>query len=174
MRLILRIVMTLVGIIAFFAMAGSAAFWAYGQYGVPLVETQLQNAEDQIEASLEEEYPGADATVEFSEVFYKFEGTTLYVAFEVNATAEVGGVEVANETNYATVNVNSAIFGNAEYQTYEPSEWDDIQETFRIAPAILFDAEETKSSAIMYFSISAVVFVGSIVVKAVFLRRKFA
>jgi hypothetical protein len=42
----------------FFGIAASAAIWAYGQYGVPLVEEQIEAAEDQVEASLEEEHPG--------------------------------------------------------------------------------------------------------------------
>lgn len=174
MRFLLRLILTLVGIVAFFAMLGSAAFWAYGQYGVPLVETQLQNAEDQIASTLEADYPGSTVTVDFQEVLYKIEGTSFYVAFEVNGVVDVGGVEVANQTNYATINVVSAITGSPEFQTYEVSEWATIGEAYKTAPGILFDAAAAKQTAITYFAISAAVFVGSIVVKAVFLRKKVA
>ena len=174
MRLLLRIVMTLVGIVAFFAMLGSAAFWAYGQYGVPMVETQLSNAEEDIAAGIEEDYPGSDVTVDFQEFYYKLEGTSFYVAIKVNAIGELGGIEVTNETNYAVINTVSAIMGDATLETYEESEWATMEADFKVAPAILFDADQIKSTAVTYFAISAAAFVGSIVIKAVFLRRKRA
>ncbi len=172
MRILLRILLTLVGIVAFFGMLGSAAFWAYGQYGVPMVETQLSNAEEEIAAGIEADYPGSEVTVDFQEFYYNLEGTSFYVAIKVNAIGELGGIEVTNETNYAVINVGNAILGNATFETYEESEWAAIEEQYSVAPAILFDAAQAKQTGITYFSISAAVFVGSIVVKAVFLRRK--
>ncbi len=172
MRILLRILLTLVGIVAFFGMLGSAAFWAYGQYGVPMVETQLSNAEEEIAAGIEADYPGSDVTVDFQEFYYNLEGMKFYVAIKVNAIGEVGGIEVTNQTNYAVIDVVSAISGSATFETYEESEWTAIEDQYSVAPAILFDAAEVKQTAVTYFTISAVAFVGSIVVKAVFLRRK--
>ncbi len=172
MRILLRILLTLVGIVAFFGMLGSAAFWAYGQYGVPMVETQIDNAEEEIATGIEEDYPGADVTVDFQEYYYKLEGMSFYVAIKVNAIGELGGIEVTNQTNYAVIDVVSAIAGSAQLETYEESEWATMEGSYSTAPGILFDAAAAKQTGITYFAISAAAFVGSIVVKAVFLRRK--
>ncbi len=174
MRFILRLILSLVGFVAFFGMMGGGALWAYGQYGVPLVETQLTNAEEQIAQSFEDTYPGSDVTVNFEEVFYKIEGTSVFVAFEANAIVEVGGTEVENTTQYASIDVVSAVMGTPEFETYEASEWATIEDQFKEAPAILFDAAQAKSVGLTVGLVSAAAFVGSIVIKAVFLRKKRA
>lgn len=174
MRFILRLLMTLIGIVAFFAMAGSGAIYAYGQYGAPLVQDQLQKMEDQIEEQLEEEYPGAEVTVDIKEVFYKQEGGSVYVGFEVNAIAELANVEVENTTKYVVVDVFSVIMGNEDFVDYTEAEWDDVKDEFSGAPSILFDSEEAKRVGMTALIVSAALFVGSIVVKVVFLRKKIA
>jgi len=166
--------MTLVAIVAFFSMAIFGVFYAYGQYGAPLVVTELEKAEDQIEQDLEDSYPGAEVTVDFNEVFYNFGGSSYYVAFEVHAVATLAGVEMENTTKYATIDIMSVITGSPEYQTYEESEWDDISAGYKIAPAVLFDSVQAKKVAMTYLIISGVVFVASIVVKHTVLRKKIA
>lgn len=172
MRVFLKIIMVLLGIASFFAMAGCGVLWAYGQYGVPIVEEQIQSAEAQIEHDLENEYPGSEVDIEFKEVLYKIEGYSAQVAFEVDAKVSLGGIVTHEETNYAVIDVMSVISGSAQYSTYDQGEWDAISNQFTTAPKILFDASEAKNTAITYLVISAVVFVGSIVVNAVFLRKK--
>ncbi len=172
MRFILRLLMTLVGIVAFFAMVAFGGFYAYGQYGAPLIQEQLQKAEDQIEEDLEEEYPGAEVTVTFNEVFYNNTITELKIAFEVHAIAELANVEVENTTQYAVVGIVNIIMGNGSYESYDETEWEDIEADYSVAPAILFDSDAAKQFAMTYLIVSGAVFVGSIVVKIVFLRKK--
>ena len=172
MRILLRFIVGLLGFVAFLSMGVFGALWAYGQYGAPLIEAQLRDSEDQIEAELEDEHPGSNITVEFKEVFYKVEGTSFFVAFEVNAIAEIGGIEVENSTTYASINIWSVVTGNAEYETYEESEWDAVKEQYKTAPKLVFDGEEAKKVAITWLIVSAAVFVGSIVINAVVLRKR--
>jgi hypothetical protein len=172
MRIFLKFLLGLVGFVAFLAMGASATFWAYGQYGVPLINEQLANVEVQVEESIEEEYPGSVADVHLLDVFYKIEGTSAFVAFKVDADVTFGGILDHTETNYAVIDVMSVISGAPEYVTYTESEWETASVGFNVAPAILFDGEEAKKWAITVFVISAVAFVGSIVVSAVFLRKK--
>ncbi|MFA5235769.1 MAG: hypothetical protein WC399_02835 [Bacilli bacterium] len=174
MRILLRIVMSLVGLVAFFVMLGGGAIWAYGQYGLPLVETQIETLEAQVEDALEDEYPGSTVTVEFEEFYYHLEGTTLEVAFKVHAIAEIGTTEVANETTYTAINVIEAFTGNAEFEAYDESEWTSVAASYKAAPTLLFDAEEAKSTGMTIGIAGAAAFVGSILVKAIFLRRKLA
>lgn len=174
MRLILRIIMTLVAIVAFFSMAIFGVFYAYGQYGAPLVVTELEKAEDQIEQDIEDNYPGADVTVDFDEVFYNFGEGSYYVAFKVHSVAELGGIEVENTIQYAVVDVLSALTGNPQYETYEESEWPAVSEGYKPAPEIIFDGTAAKKMATTYLIISGVVFVASIVVKHTVLRKKIA
>ncbi len=174
MRFLLRLIMTLVGIVGFFVMVAGGGLWAYGQYGTPLVASQLEIAETQIEDSLEDEYPGAEVTVDFEEVYYRFEGTSVYVAFKVHAVAEVGGTEVANETTYATLDIIGMITGGGEYEMLEEAEWTDVEAQYKEAPSLLFDGQEAMSTGITVGIVGAVAFVGSIIIKAVFLRRKIA
>jgi len=174
MRFVLRLLMTLLGIVAFFAMLGSGAIYAYGQYGAPLVQEQIQKMEDKIESDLESEYPGADVTVDIKEVFYKQDAGSVYVAFEINAIAELANVEVENTTRFVVVNVVSVVMGSEDYDSYEQVEWDDMKAEFAGAPAILFNSAQAKQTGMTALIVSAVVFVGSIIVKAVFLRRKIA
>lgn len=174
MRIILRIIMTLVGIVGFFVILAGGALWAYGQYGVPLVETQISEIEDQVAASLEEDYPGSDVTVEFEEIYYRMEGTSFYVAFKVHAVAEIGMTEVANETIYTAIDIIGMVTGDAEFEVYEPAEWTAVQDSYKTAPAWLFDTEEASATGITVIVIGAVAFVGSIIVKAVFLRKRLA
>jgi len=164
--------MTLVGIVAFFTMLAGGAVWAYGQYGAPLVATQLEEAETQIEAALEDEYPGAEVTVEFEEVFYQLEGTSLYVAFQVHAIAEVGDTEVANETTYATIDILGMITGEADFEVYDATQWADIEDQFTAAPTFLFDGTEASQTGMTIIIVGAAAFVGSILVKAIFLRKR--
>lgn len=172
MRILLKILMTLVGIVAFFAMGVGGAVYAYGQYGAPLVQDQLNQMEEQVATSLEEQYPGSDVTVDFQEVFYKIQGTSVFAAFKVNAVATLGGVEVDNTTNYVTIDVFSAVMGEPVYETYEESEWPQNNEGYKTAPSMIFDGAEAKKVGLTIVIISAVAFVGSIVVNAVFLRKK--
>jgi hypothetical protein len=174
MRIILRIIMSLVGFVAFFVMLGGAAIWAYGQYGLPLVETQLDNAEAQIEASLEDDYPGSEVTVDFEEFYYHLEGISLDVAFKVHAVAVMGAVEVANEITYAAVNIVEAVTSGAEFEMYDESEWADFEALYKQAPTLLFDADEATSTGMTVGIVGAAAFVGSILIKAVFLRKKIA
>ena len=172
MRFLLRLVMTLVGIVAFFTMLAGGAVWAYGQYGAPLVTTQLEEIETQIESALEDEYPGADVTVEFEEVFYRLEGTSFYVAFKVHSIAEVGGIEQANETAYLEVDMVGVITGEAEFMGYDSTEWVSVASLYKTAPTFIFDGPEAMQLGTTIAIVGAAAFVGSIVVKAVFLRRK--
>ncbi|MDY0345529.1 MAG: hypothetical protein WCX85_01820 [Bacilli bacterium] len=174
MRIILKILMVLVGIAAFFGITASAALWVYGQYGVPLIEEQIEAAEDQVEASLEEEHPGTAITVDIQEVFYKFEGWMPNVAFEVYSLveAELGGIDIEEKTSYVIVDIMGVISGEEAYATYEESEWATVGENFKAAPTILFNSVEAKKVAVTWIIICAVAFVGSIVVNAVFLRKK--
>lgn len=174
MRILLKILMVLVGIAAFFGIAASAAIWAYGQYGVPLVEEQIEAAEDQVEASLEEEHPGTAITVDIQDVFYKFEGWAPSVAFEVYSLVEVelGGVDIEEKTSYIVIDVMSVVSGGGEFETYEESEWDTAGASFKSAPRILFDGVEAKKVGLTWLIISTAAFVGSIVVNAVFLRKR--
>ncbi len=174
MRILLRIVMSLVGLVAFFVMLGGAAIWAYGQYGLPLVQTQIDNAEAQIEDSLEDEYPGSTVTVEFEEFYYHLEGVSLDVAFKVHAIAELGDVELADEITYASVNIVEAVTSGVEFEMYEEGEWAAIAADYQTAPTLLFDAEEARSTGMTVGIVGAAAFVGSILIKAVFLRRKIA
>lgn len=57
-------------------------------------------------------------------------------------------------------------------ETYEESEWEGASVGFKAAPSILFDSVEAKRVGMTWLIISAVAFVGSIVVKAVFLKKK--
>lgn len=111
-------------------------------------------------------------TANFEEVFYRREGTTFYVAFKVHAVAEMGGMEVANETIYASIDILGAITGSVDFVTYEESEWTPIADQYKTAPPVLFDAAEAKTTGMTVLIVGAVAFVGSIIVKAVFLRRK--
>ncbi len=172
MRFVLRLLMTLVGIVAFFAMVAFGGFYAYGAYGAPLLNEQIQKFEDQIEEDLEEEHPGADITIDIEEVFYKLEGGLPVIAFEVSALAELNNVVLEDTTTYAVVEIMSVVTGNPDFTTYEASEWDDMVDDFTIAPSYIFDGAEAKAKAMTYLIISASVFVGSIVVKIVFLRKK--
>ncbi len=172
MRFLLRLVMTLVGIAGFFVMLAGGALWAYGQYGTPLVASQLEIAETDIEDALEDEYPGAEVTVDFEEVYYRFEGTSFYVAFKVHAIAEVGDTEVANETTYAALDLVGMITGGADFEMYEESEWTAVADQYKEAPSLVFDGEEAMSTGITVGIVGAAAFVGSIIIKAVFLRRK--
>lgn len=174
MRFILRLVMTLVGIAGFFVMLAGGALWAYGQYGTPLVASQLEIAEADIEDALEDEYPGAEVTVDFEEVYYRIEGTSFYVAFKVHAIAVVGMTEVANETTYAALDVLGMITGDAEFEMYEESEWTAIEDQYQAAPSLVFDGDEAMTTGITVGIVGAAAFVGSILVKAIFLRRKLA
>jgi nitrogen fixation-related uncharacterized protein len=172
MRVILKILMVLVGIAAFFGIVAGGVFYAYGQYAVPLIDEQLTNAEIQIEDSLEEEYPGSEVDVEFLEVFYKVEGLSAVVAFKVNAEVNYGDILDHEETNYAAIDIMSVITGSPEFETYDETQWAGVEDQYKQAPAILFDAAEAKKVALTILIISAVAFVGSIVVNAVFLRKK--
>ena len=174
MRIILKILMVLVGIAAFFGIVASGAVWAYGNYGVPLIEEQIEAAEDQVETSLEEEYPGTAVTVDIQVVFYKFENWMPSVAFEVYSLveAELGGVDIEEKTSYIVIDVMSVVSGGGEFETYEESEWEAASTGFKAAPRILFDSVEAKKVGLTWLIISAVAFVGSIIVNAVFLRKK--
>lgn len=174
MRILLKIVMVLLGIAAFFTMGGSAALWAYGQYGVPLIDEQLQALEDQIETSLEEDNPGMAVTIDITDIYYKVENWSPSVAFAVYSLVEteLGGADIEEKTTYAVVDVMSIFSGEPTFETYEESEWEDVNGGFKAAPEILFDAEKAKQTGMLYFIIAAVVFVGSIVVNAVFLRKR--
>lgn len=174
MRFILRLIMTLVGIVGFFVMLAGGAIWAYGQYGTPLVAEQLDSAEAQIETALEDDYPGSEVTVEFEEVYYRLEGTSFYVAFKVHAIAEMGGTEVANETNYASINITEAITGEADFEVFEASEWTAIEDQYKTAPPMLFDAAAATSTGMTVLIVGAAAFVGSIIIKAVFLKKRLA
>jgi hypothetical protein len=173
MRILLRIVVGLLGFVAFLGMMGSGALWAYGEYGAPLLETQLRSMEEDIEQELEDDHPGSTVTVEFKEVFYQLEGTSLFVAFEVHAVAELSGVEVENTTTYVSADILGVVFGEAgDFATYTVSEWDDVKDAFKAAPSIVFNGAEAKKVAITWAIIFGVIFVGSIVVRATLLRRK--
>lgn len=172
MRILLRIIVGLIGFVAFLGMIGSGAVWAYGEYGTPLIETQLRAIETSVEQSLEEDYPGADVTVEFKEVFYQLEGTSLLAAFEVHAIAELEGVELENVTMYISADILSVVVGEGDFTTYDEAEWDDVKDGFKAAPSIIFNGEEAKKVAITGAIISGAVFIGSILLRVTVLRRK--
>lgn len=172
MRILFKVLFALLGIVAFVGMGLSGAVWAYGQYGVPLVEAQLQSMEDQAEQSLEEDYPGSDVTVDFKDVFYKNEGGTINVVIEVNAIATLANVEMENRTEYVLVDIVSAVMGSSTYQTYTEAEWATMEADYAAAPSIIFNAQEAKTLGITWFSVSAAVFVTSIVIPIIFLRKK--
>lgn len=172
MRILLKILLAFVSIFSFLAIGVFGAFYAYGVYGAPLVVEQLQRAEDQAEQELEDQYPGADITVDFQDVFYKLESGNMTVAIEVHAVAMLANVEVENKTNYAVLDLMSVITGGTDFQTYDETEWATMSDQFDTAPAFIFDGEQAKTTGLTYMIVSGAVFVTSIVVNAVFLRKR--
>lgn len=172
MRILLKILLVFVSIFSFLAIGVFGAVYAYGAYGAPLVVEQLQKAEDQAEQELEDQYPGADITVDFQDVFYKLESGNVTVSIEIHAVAELADVEVENKTNYAVLDLMSVVMGGTEFETYDEAEWATMSSEFEVAPAIIFDGEQAKTMGMTYMIVSAAVFVTSIVVNAVFLRKR--
>lgn len=172
MRFLGRLIMTLVGIVAFFAMVAFGGLYAYGAYGTPLVEAQIANVEQKIEENLEEEHPGADVVVNIEGIFYKLEGIKPIVVFEVDATATLGGVLQEDTTQYIQFDLTSIISGTEEFEVLDETEWNELKADFKVAPELLFDGEKAKSTAITYLIISGAVFVGSILVKVIVFRKK--
>ena len=86
----------------------------------------------------------------------------------------MGGTEVANDTIYASIDIFNAITGSGDFEVYEVAEWTPIADQYKEAPTLLFDSAEAISTGMTVGIVGAVAFVGSIIVKAVFLRRKLA
>ena len=92
----------------------------------------------------------------------------------MNAIAELGNVELENTTKFIVVDIISVVMGNQDFDEYDQAGWDAIKDEFKAAPSILFDSAEAKQIGMTALIISASVFVGTIVVKIVFLRKKIA
>lgn len=172
MRFLLRLLMTLVGIVAFIGMLAFGGLYAYGQWGAPLVNDQITAVEAKIEKDLEEEHPGAEITIDIEEVFYKFEGVNPHVVFEVSALAEFEGNILEDTTQYIKFNVMSIVSGGDEFENLSEAAWADTKAGFKNAPEMIFKAELAKTTGMTYGIIAGAVFVGSILVKVIFLRKK--
>lgn len=172
MRKLLRVLVGLLGFVAFLGVVVFGLLYAYGVYGAPLLETQIQEFEENAEQELENEFPGSTVSVDVLEVYYTFEGSTFFVAFGIHAVAEVSGVEVKNETFYVSAELLSVIVGEAESTIYEVSEWDEVKDSYNAAPEIIFDGASAKKIALTGIIIFAVVFVTGIVVRNTVLRKK--
>lgn len=172
MRKLFRFLVGLLGFFAFFGMIGFGLVYAYGAYGAPLLETQITEFEENVEQELEDEFPGSTVSVDVLEVYYSIEDNTFLVAFGIHAIAEVSGVEVKNETFYVSAEILSVIVGEAESTIYEVSEWEDVKDAFKVAPEIIFDGAAAKKIGLSGLIVSAVVFVGGIVLRATLLRKK--
>lgn len=174
MRFLLRFLLGIVIFVGTLGLIGSGALWAYGEYGITVVEEQISVIENQMETELEEEFPGSEATVDIQEFYYKLEGTTLTVVLKTYASASVADVVVEEKTVYAAIDVIATIKGEEETtETYEEgAEWDAVKDTFNAAPEQLFDKAMAQQTAITFGLISAGVIVGSIIIRVVFLRKK--
>jgi hypothetical protein len=172
MRIFLKIILTLVAIISFVIILFGAGVYAYGQYGVPLVNQQIDAMEQQIEDDLNEEYPGSQSEVDISEIFYSFQDTSLYSALKIDSATTVAGTITDERTTYVTFDVMKVVLGSTDYEKYEESERADAGANYKEAPALLTDEVEAKKVGLIYLIVSAVVFVLSILVNALFLRKK--
>ncbi len=157
----MRGLLSLVSILSFLALLGSAGYYAFG-FGLEYLQTTLETVEAQAEADAEAQFLGATSIdIEFTQSFYAkdFSG----IAFKVDIDAGTFG----QDEKYVVIK-----FSDLEnYDEYTSTTFPD--ESFSDLSILLSDPIPVKTQAITYMTIFGLIWIGSIVVK-VFFKKKTA
>lgn len=154
----MRLILTLVTILAFLAILASGAYYGYG-YGVDLFQKAVDDAQEQ----LDEEAPiGTFATLDT--FYYEKNFQSIVVKYRYG-----DGLGFFEDVQYARVLIPSMEVDQMAY-----NEFTFPAESYELLPSMFLtdDGPEIMSKSITYAIISASVFVGSIVIKALFFRKK--